>query len=434
MAGDTPTPGPRTGPTPMEARTCAQHQFTGRLHQVLDQILPAPAWPLSVDELAETLTEAISARSRIDALIATLLADAQSRDLPTELGATNLVAWLKATTRQTPRAAKDLVALAQGLEDHDPTRTALAAGDLLPDQAAVIVAAVDALPDTVSPDEIAKAEEHLLAEAAHHDARELRALGKHLLDVIDPDAADERLNAMLEKEEREAARKTSFSGFHDGSGSYHFKGRMPSLDGAILESLLGAFLNPSRPDPIARVDEQGIKVATPELKGQALVQLVERYPRKRLPMTGGVNTTAVVLIPLECLEGRQQAAGILGTNLQVSAGQARRLACAGGLIPAVLGSDSQILDLGQEVRGFTFPQRIAMAVHQGGTCGIVECQRPATWCDGHHLIAWAEGGPTDLTNGALLCPRHHTLAHDLRFELTQQPTGGWKLVRLNRRQ
>ncbi len=71
-----------------------------------------------------------------------------------------------------------------------------------------------------------------------------------------------------------------------------------------------------------------------------------------------------------------------------------------------------------------------MSLQQGGTCGVVECDRPTTWCHAHHATkAWAEGGLTNLDDGAMLCERHHTLAHDTRFDLTRQPTGGWKLTR-----
>ena len=34
--------------------------------------------------------------------------------------------------------------------------------------------------------------------------------------------------------------------------------------------------------------------------------------------------------------------------------------------------------------------------------------------DAHHLIHWADGGPTDLTNAALLC-RLHTIVHARRY-------------------
>jgi hypothetical protein len=59
---------------------------------------------------------------------------------------------------------------------------------------------------------------------------------------------------------------------------------------------------------------------------------------------------------------------------------------------------------------FTSAQLRALWLRDG-TCTFPDCTVPATWCDGHHLWHWADGGPTDLANAALLCGRHHTIAH-----------------------
>ena len=113
---------------------------------------------------------------------------------------------------------------------------------------------------------------------------------------------------------------------------------------------------------------------------------------------------------LDTLQGGLHAANILGTDTLLSPGQARRLAAAAGVIPAVLDSQSQLLDLGRR-RTFTQPQRIAMALRQGGLCNIEGCDRPATWCDANHRQPWSTGGRTTIDNGELICPRHHTLVH-----------------------
>ncbi|WP_284535150.1 DUF222 domain-containing protein, partial [Nocardioides sp. T2.26MG-1] len=88
---------------------------------------------------------------------------------------------------------------------HTPVRDALAAGDLLPDQARVIIRAVEDLPDHVDPNLARQAEQHLVDQAAHFDAVALRHLGKGLLHVIDPDAADAHAAKLLEREEAAAA-------------------------------------------------------------------------------------------------------------------------------------------------------------------------------------------------------------------------------------
>ncbi len=44
-------------------------------------------------------------------------------------------------------------------------------------------------------------------------------------------------------------------------------------------------------------------------------------------------------------------------------------------------------------------------------------------CHAHHDTPWSKGGTTDVTTGRLLCPRHHTLAHDHRYQLKAGPNG-----------
>ena len=155
--------------------------------------------------------------------------------------------------------------------------------------------------------------------------------------------------------------------------------------------------------------------------GEALMEYIEAYPTEKLPKAGGINATVVVTMTVETLMGGLKAAQ-LDTGHRISPGAARRLACRAGIIPAVLGSKSQVLDLGRKTRFHTEPQRIALAIEQGG-CTAEGCDWPPGMCNAHHDQPWSEGGTTDLKNGRLLCPRHHTLAHDVRYEMTTQPTG-----------
>ena len=53
-----------------------------------------------------------------------------------------------------------------------------------------------------------------------------------------------------------------------------------------------------------------------------------------------------------------------------------------------------------------------------GGCTIPGCTAPAFWADAHHLIHWVDGGHTSLLNGALLCGRHHTIAHQKGWTAT----------------
>ena len=113
----------------------------------------------------------------------------------------------------------------------------------------------------------------------------------------------------------------------------------------------------------------------------------------------------------------------------ITAGQARRLACGAGLIPAVLGTKSEVLDLGRTARLHSGGQRKARLLTQT-ECLIDGCTVPAAWCESHHAEPWANGGKTNLKDLYFACAWHHHKIHDPRYELIYHPNG---TVTLHRR-
>ncbi|MFI5735528.1 DUF222 domain-containing protein [Kribbella sp. NPDC051587] len=97
---------------------------------------------------------------------------------------------------------------------------------------------------------------------------------------------------------------------------------------------------------------------------------------------------------------------VFGGNLSASA--VRLLACDAAILPIVLGGDSQPLDVGTEQRFVN--KYIRRALNQRDK-GCVVCKAPPWMCHAHHLIHWADGGPTSLQNLALLCAVHHRAVH-----------------------
>ncbi len=140
-----------------------------------------------------------------------------------------------------------------------------------------------------------------------------------------------------------------------------------------------------------------------------------------MPTAGGCAATVVVTIDLDTLMGGLKAAGLCD-GTRISAGEARRMACLAGVIPVVLGGKSEPLDVGRKRRFHTRAQRIAMGVRDGG-CTADGCDRPPSMCHAHHDEPWSRDGNTDVKTGRLLCQRHHTLAHDRRYQLKAGPNG-----------
>ena len=129
----------------------------------------------------------------------------------------------------------------------------------------------------------------------------------------------------------------------------------------------------------------------------------------------------IITIPLQTLQNGLGTAQS-GTGEPITAGQARRLACTAALVPAVLGSTSEVLDLGRTARLYSPAQRRALGLRDQ-TCRAQNCTIPAPWCEAHHADPWSRGGKTDLDNGDLLCHWHHQRAHDTRYTTTRTPDG-----------
>jgi hypothetical protein len=133
-----------------------------------------------------------------------------------------------------------------------------------------------------------------------------------------------------------------------------------------------------------------------------------------LPEDGGQKPHLTVTIAWQTLRDQIGTATLNSATPQgptgLTASQARRIGCDAQILPIVLGSRSEPLDVGRTTRTIPTAIRKALVLRDQG-CSFPTCQRPPQWTDGHHIVHWADGGPTDLGNLTLLCRQHHTLIH-----------------------
>jgi hypothetical protein len=114
---------------------------------------------------------------------------------------------------------------------------------------------------------------------------------------------------------------------------------------------------------------------------------------------------------LETLEQRLgSTAAMLDWAGPISAATARRLACDARVIPVVLGSAGEPLDVGRSSYPVTLPIWRALVARDGG-CAFHGCGRPPEWTEAHHIVHWEDGGETSVTNCCLLCDHHHRVVH-----------------------
>ena len=344
------------------------------MHAELDLIIDSPASTISGDELAVLLTDLARLQSRLVELTGRVAVAADRAGVADTAGATSTAVWWAHHTRQTRSATHRVMRLAESLDrGHEPVRVALAEGELLADQARVIVAAVDDLPaDLVDARSRDAAEAHLVDLARHHHADELRRLGRHLLEVVAPEAAEAHLARQLEAEESAARDDARLTMSDDGRGRTRGRFTLPTAQAQMLHKHLMALASPRRDGSDSGAERRPL----PQRLGRAFLEYVERYPASATPDAGGVAATVVVTMSLDSLLGGDTAAS-LDTGVEISAAQARRLACEAGVIPAVLGGAGQVLDLGRERRFHSKAQRIALRSSRAAAPPTAATGRPA---------------------------------------------------------
>jgi hypothetical protein len=90
---------------------------------------------------------------------------------------------------------------------------------------------------------------------------------------------------------------------------------------------------------------------------------------------------------------------------------ARRIACDADLSRVITRGRSEPLEVGRRTPVVPPALRRAVAARDGG-CRFPGCGRPQAWSDAHHVVHWADGGETSLSNLVLLCRPHHRLVHE----------------------
>jgi hypothetical protein len=384
----------------------------GGVRQQLSDVADVPLWSMRDAEVEQLLSEAHRAAAQLSDLVLRITAEADRRNLAGQAGAPNTRAWLRHALQISPAAAKRQQLLASRLDTDCPTtREALAAGRIDTDQAQVITRTVADFPAGLDPQLVESAEQRLLAEADQYDAMLLARLAERILELIDPDGAESRLGDTLARQEA-AWRRREFGIGYALDGMVTLRGWLPAESAELLRAALDPL---SRPRP---ADATGPDHRQPgQRRADALVELATRQLNGgQLPETGGEKPHLVVTVDYFDLRD-QIGAGHLDTGLALSPHTVRRVACDAKIIPAVLASTGEPLDLGRSVRLISGALRRAVVLRDRG-CAFPGCDRPPAWCDGHHIVHWVDGGPTSLDNSVLLCGHHHRLVHRGEWHVT----------------
>jgi hypothetical protein len=88
--------------------------------------------------------------------------------------------------------------------------------------------------------------------------------------------------------------------------------------------------------------------------------------------------------------------------------------------------DARVVEVGARTR--TIPPALRRALqHRDQGCRFPGCG--VRIGQGHHIRPWAQGGPTTLSNLALLCRRHHRAVHEEGYQVERRSDGGLRFAR-----
>ena len=158
--------------------------------------------------------------------------------------------------------------------------------------------------------------------------------------------------------------------------------------------------------------------SVPREPAGAVVRVVARWRGAAGDVVPGFGAKANITVTIDLEDLKAATADAIGQTVYsngLSAATIRRLACDAKVIPIVLGSNSEPLDVGRCERLVTRAMRRALNTRDRG---CVVCGAPPIMCDAHHLISWIDGGETKISNLVLLCRCHHTDLHNGHWTIT----------------
>ena len=390
-------------------------QVLAEMDALLDRLEPVRAG-LGAMERLELVRLARRVRGRVDALASVVTAEAErARASEREVGAP-LASWLGMGETLSRREAAGVVRQARALGGHPAVGEAAVAGRLGSGQVRAITGLLDGLAPQLNTEQASRAEELLVGWAGELDADQLAHSAGKVLAVVAPATATETMESRLQREAEEAQRQRSLRFFADGA-SVRFDGSLPRLVAESWIAQLNAISEQTRRTLLERRDRLAAMPSPEQRRADALIALIQAGGKGKESWGGRV----LVQLRYDQLHTAAAGAGLLDGQ-QLSAGELRRICCDADLIPVVLGSASEVLDVGRTQRLVTPAIRTALLVRDRG-CVFPGCDAPAARCEAHHITPWWAGGRTALSNLALLCHSHHPLIEPAHGPLRDQ----WQL-------
>jgi Domain of unknown function (DUF222)/HNH endonuclease len=374
----------------------------------------------SDDELLALAPLLEGVRRAVEAALGSSLGELDMRGTTDSRFGHRTATWFAAATNGSPADAKRRVLVGRRLARLEVVRESLAEGDVSFDHARVL--ADLAVPRNA--DVVERLQTELVDLAGVLPFERWRTEVRGIVDLFDPDGGH--------RPGPETSTLQMATGF---GGSLEMAGTFCGLDGTALRDAVDAHADRLR---LRYRDEvrAGVCDEVPtraELRAEALAALVRQGVAAGSAGQGPVTDLTLVahatdpLGRTSCPDHGSATPDLAGTGMtpagDLSDTTVRTLCCDPVIRTVVLDSLGNPVDLGRSTRLVPRALRRALQVRDGG-CVFPGCDAPASWCDAHHVVHWADGGATSAENLALLCRHHHGTTHRRGWTMAPDPRAG----------
>jgi len=389
--------------------------------------LPSQLWRTENDGFASIAAAIDALAVQLDCTRVGLVAEAQARGVVAESSSASPADWLMANSfHLEPSDAARTADLAKACAQpaNQVIAAAVAGGTLTVRKAVTALRQLGQVEHALAPGKREEALASLTQMAQTGYDRNVVAVGRALMSLIGADRS-------LERDEDALRALSSLRLFPLENGMLRVSGQLDPEAGAVLTAALDPLTTPHPAKPQPGGKHAGGKhegaTSTPDTgwvdpatgrdlrpadrrRAEALIELCRRAAAAGGSAPKSTKATLIVLIDNEHLTSRVRGYGRALDGTVISPETVRKLGCDASIIPVVLGSEGQPLDVGRLKRLVTESMQAALWIRDKG-CTFPGCGRPPQWCAAHHVIHWVDGGTTCLLNLALLCAYHHTYVH-----------------------
>lgn len=350
-----------------------------------------------MDDLVSEIRHTATALAALHGRLLGLISQANHDKRWAKDGAASPAGWLVAQLGISQQTAASWSQVADRLEDLPSISSALASGEVSFDQ-------TQELSRFATP----KDEADLAAAAPEMSVAQLRRRGRRAetIDIVAVQRAhsQRRLKWWWSEPER----------------TFHFSGRVPDHEGAVMARALHRIALYAPPDP-----ETGCFEDYEARCAEALVQMASQSLGEDADPD---RSCVVVHVDASRLE-TENAVGHVADGPAVSIDTVKRWACDGRIEIVAENGAGVITGVGRATR--RIPAWLGRQLQErDGGCRFPGCER-TRWVHGHHLVHWSQGGATDLDNLATLCGYHHRLVHEHGWHIVGDPNKDLTWVRPN---